>query len=102
MEGPVLKVEDARAYIGFGRVVRIIVHMVSEMCTSCAHALDGVDDGKRCISLGTWHGYACVGSISPHVQVGTGEVASGIRCSHPWGEKRVDMFVCAVALHVRE
>ena len=56
MEGPVLKVEDARAYIGFGRVVRIIVHMVSEMCTSCAHALDGVDDGKRCISLDTWHG----------------------------------------------
>ena len=76
MEGPVLKVEDARAYIGFGRVVRIIVHMVSEMCTSCAHALDGVDDGKRCISLDTWHGYACVESISTHLRLACVE-----RCS---------------------
>ena len=49
--------------------------MMYEMCTSCALALDGVDDGKMCISLGTLHGYACVGSTSSQVQVGTCEVA---------------------------
>ena len=65
-----------------------------------ALALDGVDDGERCISLGTYHGYACVGSISPHMRVGTCEVAFVMGYSHTCGETRVDMFVSAVVLHV--
>ena len=72
------------------------------MCTSCALALDGVDNRERCISLGTWQGYACVGSISPHVWVGRCEVAFVIRCSHTCGETRIDVFAIAVALHVWE
>ena len=52
----------------------------------CVHALDGVDDGKRCITLGTGHGCAYVGSISPHVRVGTCEVVFIIGISHMCGE----------------
>ena len=37
-------------------------------------ALDGVDDGEVGISLDTWHGYACIESIGPLVQVGACEV----------------------------
>ena len=56
------------------------------MCTKCAIALDGVyDNGERCISLDTWHGYACVDNISPHVQVRTCEVALVIKCGHTCG-----------------
>ena len=76
--------------------------MVEDMCTTCALALDGVDGGERCILLGTWHEYACVGNICLHVLVCTCEVAFVIECSHTCVEARVDMFVSAVALHVWE
>ena len=46
---------------------------------SCAIALDGVDDGEICISLDTWHGYACVEIIGPHVQLHTCDLAFVIR-----------------------
>ena len=45
------------------------------MCTSCTLALDDVDDGERCILLGTWHKYANVECTSPHVRFGTCEVS---------------------------
>ena len=70
------------------------------MCTSCALALDRVDDGDKCVALGTWHGCECAGSISPDVRVGTCTVAFLIRCSHTCGETRVDMFVGEITLHV--
>ena len=38
-------------------------------------ALDGVDDGERCISLGEWHGYTCARSICPHMRIDTCEAA---------------------------
>ena len=72
------------------------------MCTSYALALDGVDDGERCIQIGTWHGYACVGSLIPHGRVGTCEVALVARCGHTRGKTRVDVFDRTVALHVQE
>ena len=40
----------------------------------CALALDGVDDGERCICEG-WYGDARVESTSPHVRIRTCEVA---------------------------
>ena len=86
----------------FGGGVIIILHMLKEMCTNCALALDGVDDGERRISLGIWHGYACAGCTSPQVRVDTCEVAFAFRCSHTCGYTRVDIFVCVVALHVWE
>ena len=66
-----------RLYLALGdsHSETIVLRMVHEMCTSCALALDGVDDGEIRISLGTWHGYACAGSTSSQVQVGTCEVA---------------------------
>ena len=64
------------------------------MCTSCALALDGVDDGERCIPLDTWH-------VST-IRIRTCEVAFVIRCGHKCGETHVDLFVSAVALHVWE
>ena len=71
------------------------------MCTS-ALALDGVYDGERCMSLDTWHGYACVDNIGPHVQVRTCEAALVNKCGHTCGKSLVDIFVSAVALHVWE
>ena len=68
------------------------------MCTCCALALDGVDDGERCVSLGTWHGYACAENIPPR----TSEVKFVISWFHTCGETHVDMFVSALALHVWE
>ena len=49
---------------------------------SCVLALDGVDNLGGCISLGTWHGYACVECTSPHVRFGTCGVAFVVRCRH--------------------
>ena len=72
------------------------------MCTSCALAHDGVNDGERCISLDTWHGYACAENSSPHVQVRTCEVALVTIYGHTCGETRVRMFVDAVVSHVWE
>lgn len=45
------------------------------MCTRCALALDGIEDGEVCISLGIWHGYACVECTGPQMRVGSREVA---------------------------
>ena len=53
-------------------------------------------------SLDTWHGDACVESISPHVRIHTCEVEFVSRCGHTCGETRVDMFGIAVVLHVWE
>ena len=39
------------------------------MCTSCPLTLDGVDDAERFISFDTWHGDACVESISAWVRM---------------------------------
>ena len=72
------------------------------MCTSCVLALDGVDDGEICNSRGLWHGYASAMSKSPHVRVGTCEVAFVVRCSIMLGEMNVDMIVISVALHMWE
>ena len=72
------------------------------MCTSCTLALNGVDDGERCISLDTWHGYACEESSIPQVRVRTCEVALVIKGGHTCGETCIDMFVSAVVLHVWE
>ena len=71
--------------------------MVDGICTNCALALDGGDDGETCISLDTWHGYACVGSIIPHVRVRKCEVAFVIGCGYTCRVTRVDVFVSAVA-----
>ena len=76
--------------------------MVEEIGTSCALALDGVDDGERCISLDTWHGDACVESICPNVRVRTRKVTFVTMCGLTCGETRVDIFVSAVALFVWE
>ena len=65
-----------------------------------ALAFDAIDDGKRCIALGTWHGYACAKCTSPHMQVDTCEMAFISRYCHTCVETRADMFVSAVALHV--
>ena len=53
---------------------------------SCALALDGVDDLGGCISIGTWHGYACVEWTSPHVRIGTCEVACVVKCGYMRGD----------------
>ena len=62
------------------------------MGTSCALALDGVDDGERCTSIGIWYRCACSVSINPHMRVDMYEVAF-VRCSRRCVETRVDMFV---------
>ena len=58
--------------------------------------------GRGTLQLDTWHGYACVESISPYVWVCACDVAFVIRCDHSCGETRVDMLVSVVALHVSE
>ena len=70
------------------------------MCTSCALAFGGVDNGERCILLDTWHGYAREESIYPHVWVRACDSTFVASCGHTCGEPRVDIFVSAVALHV--
>ena len=70
------------------------------MCTSCAPALDTEDVGERCILLGTWHGYAGVGNVSPHMRVDTCEMAFVIRCCRTCGKIRVEMFVRSEEPHV--
>lgn len=66
--------------------------------------LDGVYDGVSCMSLGTWHGYTCVESISAHVRVRTCEVVfvRWSRCGHKCEEAHVDILVSSLALHVWE
>ena len=64
--------------------------MMEEMCAGWELALDGVDDGERCISLDTWHVDACIASNIPRVRVHTCEVAFVSRCGHKCGETRVD------------
>ena len=64
------------------------------MCKRCALALDQIDDGEGCISLDTWHGYACVESIGPLVWVGACEVTFFIGCDRTCGEI---MSICLLA-----
>lgn len=79
-----------------------ILYMMDDMCTSCAVALDGLDDGERCISIDTWHGHAYVDNITSHVQIRTCEVPFVIKYGHTCGDTSVNVFVSEVALHVRE
>ena len=84
-------------------LVGLILRMAEDMCTSFAFALDDADNGERCISMDTWHGYACVESISPQVQVHTCAVALIFTCYHTYTRYiREDMFVSAMALHLWE
>ena len=90
------------ACVNFGGGVKIILYMRWEMYTSCAHSLDGVDVGERCISIETWYGYGWVESSSLHVRSRTCDVQLVIGCGHTCGETHVGMFVSVAALHVWE
>ena len=56
----------------------------------------------RDVFFGTWHGYACVGNISPHVRVDTCDMAFTIMFTRTCGNIRVEMFVSVVVLPVWE
>ena len=65
----------------------------------CACALDGIDNGERCISLHTWHENACT-LRSPHVQVGMREVAVVVGSSRTCGEIPADTLAGGSAIHM--
>ena len=96
-------IQEHMRYLALGKSwLKSFCIMVEEMCTSCARALDGVDDGERCISSDTWRGCGILDSISPHVRLRTCDVAFVTKYGHTCGDTRVDVFVSAVASHVWE
>ena len=97
------RVQELKRYLALDKsLVMNILHMVEDVYMSCAPALDGEDDGERCISLDTWHGYACVERSSPHLRAHAREVAFVIKCGRTCWDIRADMLVTAVALNVWE
>lgn len=76
--------------------------MVEAIRTDCALALSGIDDEEVRISLDTWLSYTYAESKIHNLRARTRDEAFGIMCDRTCGERRVDVFVIAAALHVWE